>query len=559
MPKSPKAKLSAERAHLRFQGLIVHIGEKGDNQEIAQEVLAQIAQGTLPGSWRIHRLGTASLDYLLIPQQARSVTPGTAWEWTMKLRRRREVYDAEPAFVLPGLSPDKPGRMRLKKTLGPASSSSSSDRHLPGSADYEWSLKLCHVPAAWDFSNQSGRPERGAGIIVAHPDTGYTKHPEIDDAVRLQAGSGYDFYQNQKDPRDDLQGDNPGHGTSTASVIMSTQGVHVEAGAAFVTGTAPRASLVPLRVSDSVVHFSFTNVISAIYYAVERGFHLVSMSLGGPWGSAALHRAVQYAVTEDVILLAAAGNVWPWVVYPAKYPEVIAVTACNANSRIWKDSATGEAVDVTAPGESVWRARTAPGHLYQVDRSSGTSYAVATTAGICALWLAHHGRDALIAKYGKGTLAGVLKELLVTQGVTTPTGWNRTKWGAGIVHAEALLKALPPDSALPAGVARIHASGIARRKNDFDEIADYFPELTPDRVRVALRKLFGTTERELNVLLSEIGDEFRFHLATNVELRASIMKRTGARLFRSQPPTATPQRLLNSLASTTLKRRLASR
>lgn len=96
-----------------------------------------------------------------------------------------------------------------------------------------------------------------------------------------------------------------------------------------------------------------------------------------------------HAIARGVVILAAAGNVWPWVVYPARFDQVIAVAACNGAARIWRDSASGPAVDGTAPGESVWVARTgdSPGPTDDhVDVGSGTSFAVATTAGgLCAL------------------------------------------------------------------------------------------------------------------------------------------------------------------------------
>ncbi|MEK7742846.1 MAG: S8 family serine peptidase, partial [Elusimicrobiota bacterium] len=57
----------------------------------------------------------------------------------------------------------------------------------------------------------------------------------------------------------------------------------------FVSGAAPKAKLAPLRVNDSVVHFSYANLCRALYRCVERGYHVVSMSLGGPFGSSTLH------------------------------------------------------------------------------------------------------------------------------------------------------------------------------------------------------------------------------------------------------------------------------
>ena len=126
---------------------------------------------------------------------------------------------------------------------------------------------------------------------------------------------------------DPMVGRSPGHGTATASVIMSAR---ASADEITVVGSAPSATLVPLRVSTSVIHLSFKNLTRAIYHAVDRvGAHVISMSLGGPHHSQALEEAIEHALERGVIVLAAAGNVWPWVVYPARFERVIAVAACN--------------------------------------------------------------------------------------------------------------------------------------------------------------------------------------------------------------------------------------
>jgi hypothetical protein len=69
---------------------------------------------------------------------------------------------------------------------------------------------------------------------------------------------------------------------------------------------------------------------------------------------------------------------------------------------------------------------------------------VALTAGIAAVWLAFHGRDALAARYGKDRIAEVFRQMLVSTARTDhelPDG----EFGAGIVDCEALLKAPLPD------------------------------------------------------------------------------------------------------------------
>jgi subtilisin family serine protease len=149
------------------------------------------------------------------------------------------------------------------------------------------------------------------------------------------------------------------------------------------------------------------------------------MSLGGVGFSPALRAAIDAAIRDGILVLAAAGNQVGFVVAPANYGEVIAVAASIIQDRPWSGSSHGPAVDVTAPGESVHVARAdkaSGGNVYTTGFGSGTSYAVALTAGVAALWLAHHGRDALMARYGKSNLQAVFIEVL-RHTTRRPAGW----------------------------------------------------------------------------------------------------------------------------------------
>ena len=293
--------------------------------------------------------------------------------------------------------------------------------------------------------------------------------------------------------------------------------------------SSQKAKLLPIRVTDWVVVMDFGALAEAIHYAVDEQCHVISISLGGPIRSRTLHRAIQRAVESGVVVLAAAGNVWPWVVCPARFDECLAVAACNCLRKVWRDSAGGDEVDITAPGESVWVARTsadAPAPRYEHDRGSGTSYAVATTAGACALWLAFHGREALIAKYGAANVASVFKELVMRQGVDTPTGWDTGKHGAGILNVEKLLKAPLPPTPHAAGM-HVRASATPAPLSVLDEIATFFPGVRLADVRSGLGRFLKTDEARLATLLGKHGDEILFHVATNALVRAKIRTRPG--------------------------------
>jgi len=297
-----------------------------------------------------------------------------------------------------------------------------------------WHLDAVKAREAWALTPARGGTTRGQNIVVGHLDTGYLDHEDLQPMLFPQYG--WDVYSDDNDPRDDLVAGTfkfPGHGTSTVSIIGS-RGIKDE-----VTGTAPSVSAIPFRISTSVVHMSMRNMTRAIQMAVERDVHVISLSAGGLW-SAAVHRAVRDAVDAGVIIVAAAGNYSEIVVWPARFDEVIACGATNhqGNTWRWSNGQRGEHVTVMAPGESVWALRAKGETEIIVDLGSGTSFATACTAGAIANWLGFHGREALIARYGRTNLARIAKQLV--RALTVHSDGK-----AGLLDMKQLLTAKLPD------------------------------------------------------------------------------------------------------------------
>ncbi len=492
----------------------------------------------------------------------KGATPADAFAAARLLQRARAVRLAEPALLSPGITLDDTAYPALAAELGvtrvkPARRARAFSLGLDPTVDCQWSLKLARVlddngaPGAWSVS-----PSRGAGVVVGHPDTGYTTHAELW-CQRLRWREGWNYVEDNGDPLDPLTSGLlkfPGHGTGTSSVIMSDAGdppagelpveqEAIDSGRArrrtgFVSGTAPEARLVPLRVAESVVHFSFAKLAKALCFATVRGHHVVSMSLGGPVESDALREAIDAAVKKGLILIAAAGNYWPWVVYPAANPKVLCLGACNAASAMWQHSATGPRVDVSAPGEDVWAARVrraAGGIASEVSPSSGTSHATATTAGIAALWLAHHGVERLRRSFG-ADLAGVFR-VLVQQSARRPAGWNTARWGAGIIDAHALVRAPIDDvESLTRRARRPHALA-ARPRWAF---ADVFPELSPTQLEAGVAALARSPRgRERLARDRLLARELAWLLLHDAAARASMrVAATGAKRSRARAQAA---------------------
>lgn len=293
-----------------------------------------------------------------------------------------------------------------------------------------WALDTARVTQAWALS-----PGKGKGIIVAQPDTGVTDHAEFADTT-FDFTKSLNLVEGGTQPTDPLSStmSNPGHGTGTGSVVASGEQGKVR-------GSAPKATLVPIRCTNDVKIFNGTPVAKAIDHAVRVGAHVISMSLGG-FPSFPLRQAIKRAIARDVILLAAAGNCVGLVVWPAAYPEMIAVGGTNRADKKWKGSSHGPAVDFSAPAENVWKAvATDPAQpKTKIEGGQGTSFATALSAGVAALWLGHHGRAKVIAEARtRGVSVQALFRTAVQQTARKPAGFP-SGLGAGVINAEALLK-----------------------------------------------------------------------------------------------------------------------
>lgn len=429
------------------QPIRIAVRAAGDTTEAAVTAVASRAAarvGEVRGGVEVRRLDpdrdgdwiitVGSADAIGSPRYA-----STAWELTHQLQ------DTD-AFAV--VEADVPVRA-FDPGAGTVRAASSGDcRGDTASEDHSWALDTI----GWNAALQAMDPavRGGAGVRVGHPDSGFSDHFALGPGVDV--ASDWDVIDDDDDATDPLRPPrrtffnplpNPGHGTSTASVILG-QGD----GAGF-SGVAPEAVLVPFRATESVVQVFDSDVATAVRRARAAGCHVVSMSLGGT-GFFGLRDAIQEAVDDGMIVMAAAGNQVGVVTAPASYDNCIAVAATGTGDSLWPGSSRGAAVDVSAPGSCVWAAGfdwTAGPPVRIVDRTNGTSYSVAHLAGVAALWLAHHGHAALVQRFGRHRVQAAFLHQLRSPGVCArPPGWD-DDWGVGRIDAAALLAHPLPDAA----------------------------------------------------------------------------------------------------------------
>lgn len=268
-------------------------------------------------------------------------------------------------------------------------SAGSSSNQQPSFTSYTdtigWNVRMINTTKVWSMSVSYGDASYGyhAVVQVAVVDTGidYT-HRDLSSAVVwcvVSLNATRVFYRGF-----DLAmcADPNGHGTHVAGIVaarLNNWGV---------AGVAPKSVLYAVRVLSASGRGYASDIARGIIEAVkgpdgvvgtEDDADVISMSFGGA-SSTVLYDAVRYAYSNGAVLVAAAGNSGGSTpVYPAAYPEVIAVGAVDRYYSV--PSWSNRNPDVVAPGSGVLS--TWPGDRHAT--ASGTSMACPHVSAAVAL------------------------------------------------------------------------------------------------------------------------------------------------------------------------------
>jgi len=171
---------------------------------------------------------------------------------------------------------------------------------------------------------------------------------------------GWDFVAQNNSPQAgqlNPNGEAAWHGTSVAGLV----GAAGNNGVGIATASWDN-TLMPLQALDDNGDGYTSDVVAAVYYAVDNGASVINMSLGGSDNDPALADALNYAYAHNVVVVAAAGNcgtgqeagcdpAQPGAMgYPALDAHVIAVGATDSNNMRASFSSYGSGLDITAPG-----------------------------------------------------------------------------------------------------------------------------------------------------------------------------------------------------------------
>jgi subtilisin family serine protease len=266
-----------------------------------------------------------------------------------------------------------------------------------------WHLKKINAEPAWTLND--GDPS----VLIAVIDNEFDwQHPDLIgnifvNPLELVGAANFDDDGNGFD--DDVRGwdfsddDNNttgnnflDHGTHVAGLVAATTNNNTG-----ISSIGNTCSILPLKIaSDLQTNASAIDLIAAIdaiYYADLMNARVISCSWTSWFNDPNLALAVATVTANNRIIVAAAGNQGAnLMLFPAGYPEVIAVAATDENDVKASFSNFGNWIDVSAPGTNIYSLNTrlvynaVNGYSFK----SGTSMATPIVSGLCGLIIAQN-------------------------------------------------------------------------------------------------------------------------------------------------------------------------
>ena len=384
---------------------------------------------------RLNSVGMASgfLDYHIV-QFKNEADAKAAYDYYAVQKSVEYVEPDEKLFIAPDPEPITEAAPKLR----------SQSNGVPESLN-SWGAESTGLYAIKQYLNSNNIALRE--IVVAVLDTGVDLTHEFLQGRLIRTGFNATRYD---DPNSEQEDEDP-HGTMVTSVIVDATPENVKVANYKVLG----------EILYGEDHSPWVMILGvAVLQAVEDGVDIINMSLGIDTASGArlpelwhvMFRDVfSYAHQQDIVLVAAAGNLWHDIadlggVLPANSNYVITAAAHREDGSPCEWSNYGANVAVTAPGEDVPVA-VIPNEMYADSYSLGygTSFSVPFTSAACAIALA----------LNPGIKPDDLRDLLYTQSAPWDSSFDHEGlWGGGLLDAfslSGLAQAAEPIPNLAAG------------------------------------------------------------------------------------------------------------
>lgn len=165
------------------------------------------------------------------------------------------------------------------------------------------------------------------------------------------------------------------HGSNITSILLDN--------------TTDNVNIIGYKAMNSKGKGTDSAVAMCIMTAVDDNMDIINLSLGGKGYSELIVEAVNYAITNDVVVIASAGNYCDDTAdyYPASIEDVITVGSVDYNGNRTFFSNYGEEVDFVAPGYNVEVYGGKSISSGEPDYVSGTSFSAPFVASAAAMAL----------------------------------------------------------------------------------------------------------------------------------------------------------------------------
>ena len=370
--KKPQSRFSRPRIQSINNGLPYQLKEK---QYVPDQILIKfkptlselLIETTIAAyqTKKIKRIPKLNIYQLQIPKNI------TVEEMAYVMSQNPDVEYAEPNYIV--YITETPNDLYFKYQYALYNSGQSIG--IPGSPHGSERADI-KATAAWEETK--GKEE----VIIAVIDTGVDLlHPDLENKI---VSSGRDFVNDDFDATDDH-----GHGTHVAGIAAAETNNNEG-----IAGVAWNCKILPIKVMHKEEYAYNSWVIDGIRYAADNGADVINLSMGADEPSDAMKDALKYAYEKDIVIVAAAGNEGPAVIYPAAYDDYcLAVAATDYDDLRLDWSNFGPEVDVAAPGERIislvptWYPFTIWGdfELPPYGWGDGTSMAAPYVSGFAAL------------------------------------------------------------------------------------------------------------------------------------------------------------------------------
>jgi subtilisin len=283
----------------------------------------------------------------------------------------------------------------------------SSAKGAPKGEILDWGLKAVNAQEAWSVS-------KGEHVKVAVLDSGAAAHDDL--VIKKQM----DFTGANTKTADGI-----GHGTHVCGIIGA------RSNGRGMVGIAPLCDLYAAKIISDRKKANFPAFLLAMKWAMKEKVDIINMSFGQqaePPGF--VKEVIEEAYRQNIVMIAASGNEGKSVSWPAKYEEVIAVSAMSEQKTKAKFSNYGTENEIIAPGVEVYST-----HLNgRYAKMSGTSMACALVTGAAALYISKEKKN------GRRPSAKEVYEKLIASAQDLGEEGKDIHFGYGMIDAGKLVK-----------------------------------------------------------------------------------------------------------------------